>query len=217
MTARLALALAVLGLTFTRGAADTETRTFTVHVDGKPSGTHELTLTTAQDGAVAVTAKVDVTVKVFLFTYKYSLRASEVWKDGRLQKLESTCDDNGTTYQVAAWVDGGRLRVRSNGGERAAHAETWTTTYWRQPAQERVNRTIPILDADTGRDVNSQLQYVGPARVMAAGQAVDSHHFRTSGQLQADLWYDGQQRLIRQESLEDGHRTTLELVRMTRK
>ena len=49
-----------------------------------------------------------------------------------------------------------------------------------------------------------------------AGQAVECAHYRVSGGAQADLWFDANERLVRQDSIEDGHRTVLELTRLQR-
>jgi len=49
-----------------------------------------------------------------------------------------------------------------------------------------------------------------------AGQSVSAAHYRLVGDVKVDLWYDAQDRMLRQDSLEDGHRTVLELTRIRR-
>jgi hypothetical protein len=49
-----------------------------------------------------------------------------------------------------------------------------------------------------------------------AGANVQCAHWRVAGGAQVDLWYDGFDRLVREESLEDGHKTLLELIQVNR-
>ncbi len=46
-----------------------------------------------------------------------------------------------------------------------------------------------------------------------SGKPHRCQHFRVTGEnLLVDLWYDSDGRLVRQESMEDGHRTVLDLL-----
>jgi hypothetical protein len=40
------------------------------------------------------------------------------------------------------------------------------------------------------------------------------NHYKLTGKVNVDLWYDGSDRLVRQEWVESGHKTVLELVRV---
>jgi hypothetical protein len=42
------------------------------------------------------------------------------------------------------------------------------------------------------------------------------NHYRLTGKMNIDLWYDGSERLVRQEWLEQGHKTVVELIRVRR-
>jgi hypothetical protein len=212
--------LAGLLLTLPAGAAraaDAETRDFTVLVDGKRAGDAHMTIQRADDGTAEVRCDTDVVVKIGPFrAYSYSYRGQEVWKGGRLLRLVSTCNDDGKRYAVAADADGDRLRVRVNGQERLARGDVWLTSYWQQPDGTRVNQAVPLLDADTGRDLGARLQFVGEQQLGVAGAAQNVKHYRLTGEVQVDLWYDASGRLARQEWVEEGHRTQLELARVRR-
>src|SRR5262249_26152493 len=151
-----------------------------------------------------------------IYKYQYTYRGTENWKDGRLLKLESTCNDDGKQFAVSAWADGSVLRVRSTGQERQTRWDVWTTTYWHTPDVRFHNQAVPLLDADTGKDIGAPCQYVGTQQLSVAGEVQNCKHFRLTGGVQVDVWYDAQDRLVREESLEDGHRTLLELVRIRR-
>lgn len=211
--------LAVLTAAPLAMAADTEVRDFSVTVDGKRGGQHTMTITRQDDGSVSMTSTADVRLSFLagLRVYRYSYRGTENWaKDGRLLRLESTSDDDGKRFSVLATAEGTNLRVRVNGQDRMNRPDVWLTTYWRLPGPGQRNQAIALLDADTGKDIVARLQYVGPAQVNVAGQVQNMAHWRLTGGVQVELWYDGSERLVRQEFVEDGHRTVLELINLRR-
>jgi hypothetical protein len=199
------------------GAADSERRDFNILVDGKRAGAYHLTITHADDGTDTVSAQAHVRVSHLVYTYTYAYQGTEVWKAGRLASLNSSTDDDGTRFQVSAVADGANLRVTVNGQEHATRGDVWTTTYWRLPDAKFRNRGVPLLDADTGRDINATLQCIGAEAIQVVGQAVNCVHYRVrGGGVAVDAWYDAQERLVRQESVEDGHRTVLDLAGIRR-
>jgi len=114
-------------------AADIETRDFTVLVDGKPAGEVHMTIHRQDDGSTVMKCDTDITVSKLFIKYVYSYRGRESWKGGRLQRLDSTCNDNGKRYVVSAVAEGEGLRVRVNDQERMARPEVWLTSYWSLP------------------------------------------------------------------------------------
>src|SRR5262249_29514009 len=76
-------------------AAETESRDYAVLVDGQHAGKANMTIQRQDDGTTTVSCETDVRVTVALVKkYRYTYRGPEVWKDGRLQRLDSTCDDD---------------------------------------------------------------------------------------------------------------------------
>ena len=56
-----------------------------------------------------------------------------------------------------------------------------------------------------------------PAEPLAIGrQQVTCSRYRLSGDLEADLWFDGQNRIVRQKTIEDGYPTEVRLTRVHR-
>lgn len=195
--------------------ADTETRDYTVRIDGKPAGECHVAITRHDDGTTTMSAQIDIKYTMYLVkNYVYSYRGTETWRDGRLLRLESSTTDDGKKFNVTALADSANLKVIANGVERTTRGDSWLTTYWALPAQAQRNRSLNLVDADTGRDLNAQLNYVGAAQVNVAGQGTTVAHWRVSGIAQAEVYYDSQERLVRQESVQDGYRTLIELVRI---
>lgn len=197
-------------------AADVETRDFQVLVNGKQSGMAYMTFNRQDDGTCIMTCDTEVKVNAIIFTYKYSYRGREVWKEGRLQRFDSTSNDNGKRYVLAAQVEGEQLRLRVNNQERLARSDCWVSTYWEQPTPQKNGQTVPVLDADTGVDLTVRIQQIGAEQRTIAGQLTPVQHYRLQAKNIIDIWYDPTGRIVRQEWLEDGHRTILEMVRVRR-
>jgi len=208
--------LALLGPELSRAAAaDNEVREFNIKIDAKPAGSYTLSINRQDDGVTMVTGQADVKHRVLVVTYKYTYQGAEAWKDGRLLRLESTCNDDGKQHAVSVTAEPDATRVKADGHERTTRPDVWTTSYWHLADAKFRNQTVPLLDCDTGKDIVGTLQYIGTQQLNVSGQAENCAHYRVKGeQIQADLWYDSKECLVREESMEDGHRTLLELVRI---
>src|SRR5207245_8632937 len=126
-------------------------------------------------------------------------------------------NDDGKQYQVLAQADGDKLRVRVNGREHTTLQDVRTTTYWQSPDPQSPNSPLAILDCDTGKNFRGSLRFVGMEQLIVGGQTQNCAHYQIRGEdVHVDVWYDSQQRLVRQDSLDDGHRVLFELARIAR-
>jgi hypothetical protein len=206
--------LVILVLGAARAAADGETRDYNLSVDDKEAGKYHMTIAEEKDGAVKMTGQAEIKVTVLGVTaYKYSYGGSELWKDGRLISFASRCDDDGKKFEVSAVSDGKELRIKANDKESKASAETWATSYWRLPDAKLRKGELSLMDADTGHTMTATLKFIGNEKRTVGGKEQTCAHYRLTGGAKADLWYDASERLVRQEWLEDGHKTVLDMVR----
>jgi hypothetical protein len=193
-------------------AGDEERRTYSVAVDKKPAGSHQIVIQTRDDGTQVVNCQADVTVRVFLITFRYSFRSTETYKNGQLVQMSSNTNDDGKKHSVSIEANDQGLAMKADGKDILLKGNYWTTTYWKLPPEKQRGPNIAILDADTGKVTNAKFDKVGAEKLTIAGQAIDCTHYRLSGNVKADLWFDGNERMVRQDSVEDGHRTVLELT-----
>jgi hypothetical protein len=197
-------------------AAGCETRDFAVTVDAKPAGWYRMTITPRGKHSLSLECQAQVRAKVLFYTYKYSYRGTETYQGGQLSHFESRCNDDGKPYEVLATPDGDGLHVRVNGKERVIPSPVWTTSYWKLPAGKKTGAVL-LLDADTGKDIPGRLEWVGKTELPVGGRAHPCQHYRVTGPPSPiNLWYDAQERLVRQDYTEDGHRTILALKKITR-
>lgn len=210
--------LALLAGADRAAAEDTEVRDFSVQVDGKPAGYTQLVINRRDDGTTVVTHRASAQAKV-LITYSYSCQGTETWQNYRLLRLDNQCQDQRKHYRVRATLDGqgNALRVSVNNTERLLPADCWTSSFWMLPEARYHNQPIPLLRSDHGEFIQAQLHHVGTEQRTVAGQVQRCYHFRITGAKKAvDLWFDVHHRLVRQEFVEMGHRTVIELTNVRR-
>jgi hypothetical protein len=193
-------------------AAETEYRDFAVTIDGKPAGAYRLTITVQNDATVVVEAHARINITYYkIYHYSYQLHDTEVWKHGRLVRLDSSGNDNGKPLAVSAINDGHQLLVNIYGKQERMGPDTWTSIYWHLPPPGLRDRMIAIMDADTGRALKGTLRYVGPSPIQVAGRAWNCTRYQIS-ELGVDLWFDGQERLVRQHYVEDRRHVAIDLT-----
>ena len=197
-------------------AAELEDRSFAIHIDKKLAGNYHLQINTKDDGTQMASMQADVKVKSSIFTYKYSFRGSEAWKDGKVLQVSTSTNDNGKkhTVFVTAMADG--LSINANGKETTVNGEPWISTWWRLPSSLTPGPRCLLLDADTGKVLQGKIANMGIEKITLLGTPVNCFHWRIRGDMEADLWFDGTHRLVRQESVEEGHHTLLELTDLKR-
>ena len=212
----LVAALVVLAVVGSARAADVETRDFTVLISNKPSGEVHMTIQRQDDASIVMRCDTDIKVKFGLISYKYVYRGLEVWKDRRLIRLDSNADDNGKRFIVSAVPDGTNLKLTVNNTERQVRGDVWVTSYWTLPEAKLRAEPLTVLDADNGKLIDARLGFVATEKMRIAGQDVTLNHYRLTGKTNIELWYDGSERLVRQEWTEQGHKTVMELLRVRR-
>jgi hypothetical protein len=194
-------------------AGETEIRDFIIQVDGKRAGQYRMTIERQPDGSVSMSGAADIKVsKLGIVVYRYAFRSGEVWKDGRLYAFQSTTEDNGKHFTVNAVALPDAFKITVNGRERTTRPDAWLSTYWHAPNPVFHNKPMPLIDADTGKDLNPTLVYLDQIELTVAGRRQLCTHYRLQGDVTAELWYDGQGRLVREKALDDGYEYELELA-----
>jgi hypothetical protein len=196
-----------------------EVRHFHVAIEGKPAGTYQMDIRVDSDGTETMIGSAHVNLKSYLiYNYRYQYSGTEVWRNGRLVQLESTTDDDGKKFNVIALPDPktGMLLVRANNAQQPVRPDVWTTTYWRLASPQFRGKGVPLLDSDTGKYMEGTLQALGVDKINVLGRPQNCAHYRLTGgdkgALDVELWYDAQERMVRQVSIESGRRYTLTLT-----
>jgi hypothetical protein len=155
---------------------------------GSAIGTHMLDFQLS-DNTVTVTIAADV-----LFTLgpiplvRYTHRATEVWRNGRLESLEAHTDRNGRDLHMSAQRIAAGLQVQGSGtAPYIAPEDALPTTYW----NSRMLR-VPMIGTQDGILVHPKVieKPIEPVR-LASGAEAAARCYSLTGDLDLDLWYTG--------------------------
>jgi hypothetical protein len=151
---------------------------FDVVRKGKDIGDHSYQFS-GSTAAFTVNVSTDVVVKVPLIrTTAYSFKHSsvETWKGGKLQQLNSVTNDDGEPHQL------------QTGDKGALPASLWN---------DDTVRTGTLMNTVDGAIMKVRVADLGRESVPVKGGTVNAHHYRISGGLDRDLWYDDSGNLAR--------------------
>lgn len=163
--------------------AKSQTRRYTVAVEGAGTGVYSQTISENPDGTVAVQASSNLDVKKFGFRYHYDFSGSETWKGCDCLRSVARKNDNGSVSDFAK-----------------AAACDWTTSFWKLPDK---TGNLVVFDLDTGRYEQCVLTKLG--------QDGRGTHYRLSGGIQSDLWFDAEGRLTQRSFTRKGRPATVSL------
>lgn len=191
-----ALLLVMAGSVTASGAQDLPygpTLTFAVYRNGEQIGRH--TLTFQHNGAnLTVSTAVDLAVKLMGFTaYRYTHRAQETWNGDAFQAIASQTDDNGKKFVVRAQTSAAGLEVVRNAEHEVMPAGLLPTSHWnvRQIAQSS------LFNSQNGTQAHVRVTPLGREKVKTATGWTDATHYRYSGDVAKDQWFDDRGRWVK--------------------
>ena len=163
--------------------------------NGAPIGVHNVSF--RQDGErLVVTTRIDIAVKVLLFTaYYLKHEAEEVWQDGRLVAVKSTTDDNGTRMQVSGAAVEGGFRIVGEEGPFLAPAHLLTSNMlW----DTRMLSTDRLIDVQHGGVIGLAVKALGPALAdTPQGQVRTTRHHLITPHYTGTLFHDSAGRWVK--------------------
>jgi len=169
------------------------TLSFAVYRNGEQIGKH--TLTFQQNGSnLTVSTAVDLAVKMLGFTaYRYSHRAQETWAGDTFQSASTQTDDNGTKYTVQAKRTPAGIDVQRSSGHEVMPTGVLPSSHWnvRQISQSS------LLNTQNGNQAQVKVTPLGREKIKTASGWIDATHYRYSGDVTKDQWFDDRGRWVK--------------------
>ena len=169
------------------------TLSFAVYRNGEQIGKH--TLTFQQNGSnLTVSTAVDLAVKMLGFTaYRYSHRAQETWAGDTFQSASTQTDDNGTKYTVQAKRTPAGIDVQRSSGHEVMPTGVLPSSHWnvRQISQSS------LLNTQNGNQALVKVTPLGREKIKTASGWIDATHYRYSGDVTKDQWFDDRGRWVK--------------------
>lgn len=154
------------------------TLAFDVVRKGKDIGDHSYKFSGSKS-SFSVKVTTDIAVKVPLIrttVYSFNHKSTEQWKAGKFQKISSTTNDDGTPNQLSTIAKG------------ALPASLWN---------DDIVRSAKLMNTIDGNIMSVRVADLGVESVATKRGQVNAHHYRLSGGLARDLWFDTDGNLAR--------------------
>lgn len=168
-------------------ASANEVLRFQVFLDDKPIGEHSFRISeTGTLTRVSSRAAFDVDF-LFVNAYRYRHDSREVFRDGCLQEIRATTDDNGKKYRVEGEATGKQFQIERGDGKEKAEGCLMTFAYW---DPDFLKQKL-LLNAQTGKLEPVRVRPKGSDRVEVGGSEVNATRYALSADaLSMDLWYN---------------------------
>lgn len=159
---------------------------FSVWRDGRQVGSH-LTRFTDTGAGVRVDSQLSLAIPFLMITaYRYDYRSSALWRDGVLDHLRASVDDDGALSAFEAHRDGESLVVVGDGTTERFPLPLYPTNHWNPD----VLGATAVLNTLTGRLNQVAIVDRGEETVETAHGPRPARRYEYTGDLQAEVWYD---------------------------
>ena len=153
---------------------------------GEPIGFHIVQIEETAEG-VFVDTRIEMKVKFGpIPLYKYHHVAQEIWRDGALQALSSRTDDNGEEMYLEARRDEAGLILDGDAYAGPAPKDAMPSSYWNK---DFLSSAI-IINTQNGELIAVETENLGET---LAPSGKPAEQYRMVGTLAVDIWYDGEQ------------------------
>lgn len=144
---------------------------FDVIRKGKDIGDHSYTFS-GSSGAYSVTVQTDIAVKVPLLrinAYVFKQNSTERWTGKSMTAIQSATNDDGTAHQL------------NQPGNGILPASLWN---------DEILKSRKLLNTIDGHIMSVKVTDLGNQTVPTGRGNIIAHHYRISGELDRDIWYD---------------------------
>jgi len=133
--------------------------------------------------------------KLGLVLYKYHAEGTEVYKDGKLVKFNSTTDQNGKAKYVNMILDNDEYVIDGSSYKGKVPTNFLIGTWW----NHTIVKAEAQISAVSGRIIKQKVNFLGKEKVNFGEKAIDTLHFNFSStdnkldknkKLNTDVWYD---------------------------
>jgi len=185
--------MAVLAMPF--GAADADVQpaaskshhVYNVVREGSQIGTNTVDVERRGDTTqVRIKAKISVKI-MYVEAYRYDHEATETWKGGQLVAFHSVTDDNGTRHTITATPAAGKLDLTVDGKQSTGPLTLRPASLW----DKSFDGQSELFDPANGKRMAVKVKKVGSEQISVHGAPHKTDHYRISGELERDLWFDG--------------------------
>ncbi len=174
---------------------------FDVLRNGETIGEHHVAFE-REDHSLKVSVETELSVKrVFVTVFYYEHKRVERWHDGRLQSLAGMTNDDGEETELSIVLKDKAYTRTVNGEDEQLAGPFGVASLW----SRQVLNSGKLLSAENEEVYRVRADLLGRERVRLGSGEVEADHYRLSGQLTRDIWYDPDGQLVQLRYEEEGH------------
>lgn len=184
-------------------AAEPREWRFKVFLEDKPIGEQVFRLS-EEGGRARLLTEATFDVKFLFFTaYTYRHRNEEIWKDGCLERIESTTDDNGEPFRLLGQAVGDGFAVETAKFAMTLPSCVRSFAYWNLDYLQAPK----LLNSQTGEYETVSVRSLGEVSLEMRGAPLRARRYTIEGpKLRIDLWYSLDNDWLALESASKGGR-----------
>ena len=170
-----------------------ETLNYQVLKDGEPIGFETVEITDTPDGyTAAITTRTDV--KVLFLQFQYGHSRLEKWRNDQLVSVDTDTNDDGSPYTYKAEYEDDCFEVAGKGvAKRDACDGAWPLTLWREDVTTKTS-LYSVINAEPYAVTTRK---TGTETLAINNREIPATHYVMTGDVQRDLWYGDDGRLLK--------------------
>ena len=145
---------------------------------------------------LAVESEIDFEIKKFgLVFYRYNVRGTEIYKDGKLTKFNSRTDQNGKKKYVNMLLENGEYTIDGSSYQGKVPVDYLIGTWW----NHSIVKAPAQISAVSGRIIKQKVTFLGKETIKFGDKSYNTLHYNFSStdkklnkdkKLNTDVWYD---------------------------
>ena len=168
---------------------------FDIYRNNKHIGTHIFSFERSGN-ELAVRSEINIKIELFgIVLYKYHLKGSEVYKDSKLIKYNSTTNHNGKKKYVNMLLENNKYIIDGSSYKGEASHEILIGTWW----NHSLVKAKAQISAASGRIIKQKVKFLGKEIIKSGEKSYNTLHYNFSSddkklsdkkKLNTDVWYD---------------------------
>ena len=168
---------------------------FDIYRNNKHIGKHIFSFVKIDD-KIKVHSEINFEIKKLgIVLYKYHVKGTEIYKDGKLIKFNSKTDQNGKEKYVNMILENNEYIIDGSSYKGKASLDFLIGTWW----NHSITQAPAQISAVSGRIINQKVTFLGKEKLKINGNNYDTLHFNFSStdkklekdkKLNTDVWYD---------------------------
>ncbi len=168
---------------------------FDIYRNNKHIGKHIFSFNKL-DGQLAVESEINFEIKKLgVVLYRYHVKGTEYYKDGKLLKFNSKTNQNGKDKYVNLKLEGDKLVIDGSSFKGKVPTDYLLGTWW----NHSIVKAQAQISAVSGRIIPQKVTFLGKENIKIGGKSYKTLHFNFSStdqklskdkKLNTDVWYE---------------------------